>query len=107
MQPLKNKQKNSSSPWAKVHFRKDKLVFSRCRPNFGLCFTFLEIRETNLEAVFCVFQQFSGSPRFRAYKNGHNLQPGALKVTKSVFLDEKCVSFVSLVERWEKIWSKS
>ena len=52
--------------------------------------------ETNLEAVFCVFQQFSGSPRFRAYKNEHNLQPGALKVTKSEFSDEKCVSFVSL-----------
>ena len=59
--------------------------------------------ETNLEAVFCVFQQFSGSRRFRAYKNEHNLQPGALKVTKSEFLDEKCVSFVSLWERWEKI----
>ena len=53
-------------------------------------------REINLEAVFCVFQQFSGSPRFRAYKNEHNLQPGALKVTESEFLDEKCVSFVSL-----------
>lgn len=52
--------------------------------------------ETNLEAVVCVFQQFSGSPRFRAYKNEHNLQPGALKVTKSEFFDEKCVSFVSL-----------
>ena len=52
--------------------------------------------ETNLEAVFCVFQQFSGSPRFRAYKNEHNLQPGALKVTKSEFLDKNCVSFVSL-----------
>ena len=47
--------------------------------------------ETNLEAVFCVFQQFSGSPRFWAYKNEHNVQPGALTVTKSVFLDEKCV----------------
>ena len=52
--------------------------------------------ETNLEAVFCVFQQFSGSPRFRAYKNEHNLQLGALIVTKSKFFDEKCVSFVSL-----------
>ena len=30
-----------------------------------------------------------------AFKNGHNLQRGALKVTKSEFLDEKCVSFVS------------
>ena len=80
---------------SKVPFRKDN-SFSRCKPNFGICITFLEIRETNLEAVFCVFQQFSGSPRFRAYKNEHNLQPGALKVTKSEFLDEKCVSFVSL-----------
>src|ERR1700722_246445 len=52
--------------------------------------------DTNFEAIFCVFQQFSGSPRFRAYKNEHNLQPRALKVTKSKFLDEKCVSFVSL-----------
>src|SRR5580704_2162532 len=52
--------------------------------------------ETNLEAVFCVFQQFSGSPRFRAYKNEHNLQPGALKVTKSEFLDENCLICVTL-----------
>ena len=52
--------------------------------------------ETNLEAGFCVFQQFNGSPRFRTYENEHNLQPGALKVTKSEFLDEKCASFVSL-----------
>ena len=43
--------------------------------------------DTNLEAIFCVFQQFSGSPRFRVYKNEHNLQPEALKVTKSEFFD--------------------
>ena len=52
--------------------------------------------ETNLEAVFCAFQQFSGSPRFRAYKNEHNLKIRALKVTKSEFLDGKYISFVSL-----------
>ena len=58
--------------------------------------------EANLEAVFCVFQQFSGSPRFRAYKNEHNLQLGALKVTKSEFFHEKCVSFVSLYGAMEE-----
>ena len=53
--------------------------------------------ETNLEAVFCVFQQFHGSPRFRAYKNEHNLQPGALKVTKSeFFLRKVCLICVTL-----------
>ena len=64
--------------------------------------------ETNLEAVFCVFQQFSGFPRFRAHKNEHNLQPGALKVTNSEFFLTKSVSHLChFVERWEKIWSKS
>ena len=45
-----------------------------------------------MEAVFCVFQQFSESPRFRAYKNEHNLQSGALKVIKSEFFLTKSVS---------------
>ena len=45
---------------------------------------------------FFAFFNSSVSPRFRAYKNEHNLQPEALKVTKSEFFDEKCVSFVSL-----------
>ena len=53
--------------------------------------------ETNLEAVFCVFQQFSGSPGLLAYKNEHNLQPGSSKSDKISFYT-KSVSFVSLCE---------
>ena len=44
---------------------------------------------------FAFFNSLVGPLGSEAYKNGHNLQPGALKVIKSEFLDEKCVSFVS------------
>ena len=72
-----------------------------------ICVTSLAIKD-QLKTVFCVFQQFSGSPRFQAYKNGNNLQPGALKVTKSEFFLTKSVSHLChFVERWEKVWSKS
>ena len=66
-----------------------------------ICVTFLAIRETKLEAVFCVFHWISGSPRFRAYKNEHNLQPEALKVTKSEFFDEKCVCAYFLFDQFQ------
>ena len=63
---------------------------------FGVCVFLPGNTRNQFGSGFLRFSKFSESPRFRAYKNEHNLQPGALKVTKSEFFDKNCVSFVSL-----------
>ena len=63
---------------------------------FGIYFTFLGNTRPIWKRFFAFFNSSVGPLGSGAYKNEHNLQSGALKVTKSEFFDGKCVSFVSL-----------
>ena len=72
--------------------------FSRCRPNFGIC-VFLPGNTRPIWKRFFAFFNSSVGPLGSGHiKMSIIFNPGALKVTKSEFFDEKCVSFMSLCE---------